>query len=233
MFADDSGSFSVGIRWIYDDDHTDDRHYVAARYPKWKEEILNYKHLDIDQYKEAFNKAQEYIKTAVAKSIKSLDDLLQNPLSTSHLVAIILYCDYSELSTDFTKSFRKTHQFETLDQIKKRHSNYRHWGETLRWTIYCYGQRKNDKNGLLPKLDGPFYCGMDTVMNVSQFNMYFLSPTSTSIQLTVATRFSGDQGMILEMDNSVGDGRFLHGIDVSWISRFKEEDERYCVFFFV
>ena len=226
--------FSIGIRWTYNEFKKHEPHYVAARYPTWKEEILNYKHLDIDQFNQVLNKSQEYIKTAVAKSMKSLDDLIDEPLNKNHLVAIILYCDYSELCTDFRQSFRKMHQFETLDQIKKRNSNYRHWSQCLRQTVYCFGQRKDDKNGMLPKLNGPFYCGMDMVLNISQFNMYFCAPTSTSIQLTVATKFSGDEGMILEMDNSVGDGRFFLGIDVSWISRFREEDERYafsvCIF---
>ena len=53
---------------------------------------------------------------------------------------------------------------------------------------------------------------------------------STSGQLEVALKFSGERGMILEMDNSKGDGRLLQGMNCSWISRYKEEDERYLYY---
>ena len=33
--------------------------------------------------------------------------------------------------------------------------------------------------------------------------------------------------MVLELDNSKGNGQDLRAMDVSWISRFREEDERF------
>ena len=41
--------------------------------------------------------------------------------------------------------------------------------------------------------------------------------------------FSGESGMVLELDNSEGHCQDLRGMDVSWISRYREEDER-CVY---
>lgn len=38
---------------------------------------------------------------------------------------------------------------------------------------------------------------------------------------------SGNQGMILEFNNATVRCRDLRGMDVSWLSRYKEEDERY------
>ena len=43
---------------------------------------------------------------------------------------------------------------------------------------------------------------------------------------------SGEEGMILELDNSNGKCRELRGMDASWISRYREEDER-CVHCFI
>ena len=43
--------------------------------------------------------------------------------------------------------------------------------------------------------------------------------------------FSGQSGMVLELDNSKGNGQDLRGMDVSWISRYREEEERYVCFF--
>ena len=84
--------------------------------------------------------------------------------------------------------------------------------------------------GLLHQLRGPFYCGMNFVMNMSQFNIKINGPTSTSLQLAVAIRFGGDKGFLIEFDNSQGQGRYVKGFDVSWISRFgSQEDERYTI----
>ena len=80
---------------------------------------------------------------------------------------------------------------------------------------------------LSPLDDGPFYCGMSVVLNIPKYGMYIHCPLSTSVQLMVAAKFSGENGMILEMDNSKGNSVNIKGMDCSWISRYKEEDERY------
>ena len=75
-------------------------------------------------------------------------------------------------------------------------------------------------------LSGPFFCGMSWVMTLPQFSIVLHSPTSTSVHIEVAMKFSGQSGMILEFDNAQGLARNVTGFDCSWISRFKEEDER-------
>ena len=73
---------------------------------------------------------------------------------------------------------------------------------------------------------GPFFTGMKHVMNMPSFALALNGPTSTSKQKAVATRFAGDEGMLIVLDNqrwmSVNE-RFW---DCSWLSAFNEEDER-------
>ena len=67
---------------------------------------------------------------------------------------------------------------------------------------------------------------------LSQFQISFLlsSPTSTTIQIAVAIKFSGTKGMIIKLDNPDENAQCeLRGFDCSMISRFKEEDERYTL----
>ena len=191
--------------------------------------MLNYndKHFDIFKYQEVLNKAEEFIKTKIAKSLTKYGWKDGDPISRSHLFSIILYCDYSSLSSAFSASFRKVNTFETLKGIKKRNQKYANWSKILKETVKHYGQSWGCANGSLSRLIGPFYCGMSNLLKMSQFQIYLLSPTSTSVHLSVATNFSGTHGMILEMDNNKGDCRWLRGMDCSWISRFREEDERY------
>ena len=65
------------------------------------------------------------------------------------------------------------------------------------------------------------------VMPMPRFAITLLSPTSTSCHIEVAARFSGNRGIIIEFHNEEGMAAWVMGLDVSWISRFKEEDERY------
>ena len=54
-----------------------------------------------------------------------------------------------------------------------------------------------------------------------------IGPTSTSVHLEVAVNFSGQSGIIIEFDNTKGEAQYVHGMDVSWISRYGgQEDER-------
>ena len=101
-------------------------------------------------------------------------------------------------------------------------------------SIQRYGQCYDRGDGQLGNLIGPFFCGMSVVLKLSQFNMFIHSPFSTSIHLEVAMVFSGEEGMILELQNDqTPNCRKLEGFDVSWVSRYKEEDERYVCSLFI
>ena len=233
----DKGIFSVGIDWKYHDSDHENEYYVKPKYNNLKEEMLHYKYLSYRKYNKIVNKAYQYIQTNIAKSMEKGGEMGSGePIELDALICIIMYCDYTDLSRDFTLSFRKRNVFETLKQINKRNQKYYHWSKILKNTIRHYGQYYEEDdgcNGLLSELCGPLYCGMTLVLNISQFNMWIESPLSTTIHLEVAMKFSGEEGMILEMDNEKGDGQLLKAMDCSWISRYKEEDERYvlCILF--
>eukprot|EP00488_Nonionellina_sp_1-RS-2012_P003470 TRINITY_DN7398_c0_g1_i1.p1 TRINITY_DN7398_c0_g1~~TRINITY_DN7398_c0_g1_i1.p1 ORF type:complete len:130 (+),score=26.87 TRINITY_DN7398_c0_g1_i1:108-497(+) len=76
-------------------------------------------------------------------------------------------------------------------------------------------------------ITGPFYCGMSFRCILPQFNIKLNGPTSTSKHIEVATRFGGDNGVIIELNNN-GDSNsdYLCSFDCSWISNFNAEDER-------
>ena len=74
---------------------------------------------------------------------------------------------------------------------------------------------------------------MSSVMNMGQFRIKLCGPTSTSKQISVAARFGGQKGFLIEFDNSKDWGKHVEGFDVSWLSRYgSQEDERYNYFFF-
>ena len=74
---------------------------------------MNYQHLSFKQVAKVIKKANVYLNTNTAKAMIS-NERPYDPISFDNLICIILYCDYSELSFDFTLSFRTSHQFQTL-----------------------------------------------------------------------------------------------------------------------
>ena len=109
----------------------------------------------------------------------------------------------------------------------------------LRELVECYGQCSfgdtfekyfgdNDYDKPRDALCGPFYSGMSATMNIPQFSMRACSPNSTSMQIEVAIKFGGDRGIVITLNNpKSSQSRFLRAFNCSWISRYKEEDERY------
>eukprot|EP01084_Bolivina_argentea_P147913 258721_1 len=156
----------------------------------------------------------------------------EDPITFSHILAVVLYCDYTNLCTDFSSTFRQCKKYETLESIKNRNSFYYHFSKYLREAVEVYGQcsygdRISGKR--INKLSGPFYSGMSILLNIPAFNIRLCSPTSTSIQIEVAAKFSGPNGIIIMFNNPNSTHGYLRGFNVSWISRYKEEAERLWV----
>ena len=224
--------------------------FVEPKYKNFKEEIFEYKQIDIDQYKqEILPKVNVFHSTDLAKSMVARDrgrsleqyDVFDGDMiSKDSLMSMVLYTDYTELSSVFSSTFRKKNMFEPLSSTKKRHTNFYWMSRFLRRTVAIYGYnnyKEYQKYASYPptttqeKLGGPFFCGMSMLMTMPQFAMRIFSPTSTSCQIAVAIKFAGDKGVIIEFMTSIeSNAQELRGLDLSWISRYKEEDERYEIF---
>ena len=227
-------TFQVGIDWQYHRPKASNwNRIVRPYYSDFKTEIMEYRYINniMEEYQSRIHKkAVEYHATNLVKSIK---DEIGYIIPFSYLICIILYTDYSELSTDFSSTFRAKHKYEPLGSIRKRNERYYWLSKGLTEMISDYGQSYDREVGLLSKLCGPFYTGMSFVMNVNDFKMKLAGPTSSSVHKEVAIRFGGQNGMLLEFDNSYGSGRKVHGFDFSWISRYGlQEDERYNYFIY-
>ena len=211
--------------------------YTNTKYSTFKQEISNYNCLNIDQYHdEILPKATSYLNTNYVKLTKAkggnicgipqhYDIPSDSSITLSHIISVILYCDYTQLSSNFSNTFRKKGPWDTLENIKHRNREYFWMSKLLRETVEIFGECSSDG------LNGPFYSGLSAVINIPNFFIRLYSPTSTSVQIQVATKFSGDNGMIMKLNNPQGSVQcmFLRGFNCSFISRFKEEDERYDI----
>ena len=103
-----AGSFSVGFSFHYDDMF---RPYSVCN--NFKEEILNYADFDISTFKnEVMIKVDKYHETNMAKSMVSryYTDPPNTIINKQHMIAVVLYTDYTKLSSKFSASFRRLKQ---------------------------------------------------------------------------------------------------------------------------
>ena len=241
-------TFSCGFCWFYWDYYKDkeavksfyklvDEHldhkpkdlYVKQKFQSYKQEILS--HLSKRQYLICYTKAKKYFPSAKVKALKAAEnDLIYHfgiaggtPISLDHIMSIILYCDMDRYSSRFSETFRKLTPHDTLNEVKARNAAFWWQSKLFKETIIYYGLigdnlGKNEANA--------FYTGVTCLLPIPQFNIHLYAPTSTSVQLSVATKFASDDGMIISFTNQRGPATLLAFFDCSWISRYPDEDER-------
>eukprot|EP01084_Bolivina_argentea_P030671 56793_1 len=87
--------------------------HVEQKFTSFKEEISHYKHFNRMQYKDLVVKINEYLRTETTKKMKAgqgnikLEYAVEKDaiLSFYHLLCVLLYTDYTELSSDFSSTF--------------------------------------------------------------------------------------------------------------------------------
>eukprot|EP01084_Bolivina_argentea_P086410 156186_1 len=216
--------------------------YVEKKYPTLKDEILRNKicRLNVAEFMISATKANKYMSLQATRALKAADRdnelhygiTAERPILLDHVLAIILYTDWSDLCNAFSSTFRKKTAFEPMGAAKDRNAEYANWSRYLREAIQYYGQNRlgvydDEKEDYVEQLNGPFFCGMSFVMPVAAFNIRLCGPTSTSANIEVAHKFSKSNGIILEFNN-VGDhySDRLRIFNVSWISLYSGEAER-------
>eukprot|EP01084_Bolivina_argentea_P065597 119551_1 len=92
-------------------------------------------------------KANNYIDVHLVKQVRSPcpDHLHFNirpgtRLKISNLLSVFLYTDFSDLSKEFSRTFRKLQSYELLLSVKIRNAEFAHWARILRETVEYYGQ---------------------------------------------------------------------------------------------
>eukprot|EP01083_Nonionella_stella_P281065 956330_1 len=84
-------------------------------------------------------KAEEVILTHEASVLKADEDQFLHydiahgsPILLDHLISVILYCDYTDLCTAFSASFRRLQPYERIEVTIKRNAEYANWSRLLR-----------------------------------------------------------------------------------------------------
>ena len=108
----------------YWDDKSD--YYVAPIYDTLKEEVLYSGLINIKQYKVTLKKAMDWVQTKYNRQRKArkfgreeskYDIIDKEPMDLTHLFAIILYTDFTDLSAAGSASCRYKNIFEPLQSL--------------------------------------------------------------------------------------------------------------------
>ena len=141
-------------------------------------------------------------------------------IQIKHLMSIILYTDYTEISYNFSKSFRHIYKNESVESIKKRNSKYFFWSKCLRELVEVYGSDTYPENTNITE----FYHGTSYLL-FPQMIAKFKGPTSTSSQMEVAAIFSSEKnGIILSLENRPS-GVGVEFFNCNFLSAYSNEDE--------
>ena len=149
-------------------------------------------------------------------------------LQPRHMQALVLYCDFTKLCKLLSKSLRKSKPTDGLKEIKNQNSMFFHFSKALREMVTYFGSDGRGKmNGAAAR--GPFFTGVNIVLNLSQFSIGLNVPTSTSITRAIALNFAGERGMLIVVGNQKGNSRQQPLFRANWVSAYPEEAE--CLWF--
>ena len=225
-------SFSTGFSFDYWNES--DQLFVRPKYRTLKEEVIESGYLGEKKWKnKVVLRAERYLWSRRGRKMRSkgrgfgvgCNTKEGTPVTLLHLCAIILYCNFSDLCTRFSETFRVADNdvFESVQSVMNRHSVFAIFGKLLVELVQDFGD--NGKGGE----SGPFWCGINCVLNIGSFAICLKGPCSTSTAREIAINFADERGMILKLDNDSLSAQYQCCFSTPWISCFPEEAERLWV----
>ena len=142
--------------------------------------------------------------------------LTKDTVQRRHLHALKFYTDFTDFATEITRSFRKSHPFESIKSINARNSKFYHVSKALRELIAYFGSNKKSH----------WFTGMNRKLYLTEFAISFQGPTSSTKTQEVAVNFAGEHGVILKFNNhNMPSAKRDRYFDANTFSCYIEEDE--------
>eukprot|EP01084_Bolivina_argentea_P121281 214926_1 len=178
--------------------------YISPKYDNIRDELtLNEVcHIGKEQVNVLVVKAKLLTDSNYAKSISCTRETAVecyemktgDPLSLNHVMVIMVYCNFDELSRKFSETYRLTSDHSTILEMKSKHRNFYWMGRYLREIVECFGVQGYNDKGWSWRL----YHGVNTSLMFPCLDAHIKGPLSTSISYAVAVQFCDNAGMIVE-----------------------------------
>eukprot|EP01084_Bolivina_argentea_P123903 219562_1 len=224
--------------------------FVIPKYGNLKKELVNNAICAISytEWNTLVESASIHLRSHFARTIKCAGPNrktiynIENgkPIGFPHIAAMMVYCNYDQLQSAFSATYRRISRNEYYKQIIQRHSKYAHLGRLLREFVECFGSTRSRCEG--SHLFGKkLYHGITIKSQFATIKPVMKGPTSTTMDYTVAVNFSGGDGTILQLrlHNIVSTSGWSYGsdsggsrmafVDCSWLSDYPNEQERFFI----
>eukprot|EP01084_Bolivina_argentea_P116496 206972_1 len=134
-----------------EDDHNGQKPYelyISKTYENIKQEVLQNQlyPIKITNFDIFFSKAIKLFQTSNTKQIKAAsepflhyDIPVNTPITMSHLLSLVLWCDTDKLSSVFASTFRKSSATESFSSLKNRNREFANWSRLLRESVELFG----------------------------------------------------------------------------------------------
>eukprot|EP01084_Bolivina_argentea_P213257 362243_1 len=188
--------------------------YISKKFYNLKAELTNNPLCNIpaSYYIELITAASTHIKSDLVKSMicprkgsAACYDMQPDQLiDLNHLIAIMVYCNCTQLQRAFSETYRHKDKYESDSDMKDRHRNYYYLGRYLRECVECFGMKwKNlsDKNITV-------YHGVNKIFTFPSLFAYINGPLSTTTDFSVAGSFSEYKGMIVTVNIKTSEWRY-------------------------
>ena len=210
--------------------------YNVAKHSNLKDECINNEihSISFDRFMKMLAKAVLLRQSKKGRSLKATNQGVDNdkleipsnlPLSVSHIIVLLLYCNETELQYKYKKyGTRKTSKKQTFEEFKELNSEIGIWYRLLNEVIEFFGERCSAKH--------VFFTGLNARLSFASFAPIFKAPFSTTTSVYVANRFCDGAGIILMLTPAPGSADEY--FDVEWLSDYWHEKERlffaaYCL----
>ena len=118
-------------------------------------------------------------------------------------------------------------RYEPLKITKRRNQQYYYMSKRLKELVQVFGRRNSPFGGYSSyNFHGPYYSGISFLASFPAYKIRLCSPTSTTDQIEIATKFAGGVGVVVTFMNDLHDNRlWMRRYESSYISAFPEESE--------
>eukprot|EP01084_Bolivina_argentea_P012499 23403_1 len=239
--------YSFGVSYKYWDSFRKKATFCTAKYSNLKHEMMNNKVFTVSehQWNDTLEKALQIKMSDKGQSLKAIyrggvnkkyDIPYKMPISLSHIMVLLFYCNFDSLQRKFKQECRPIHRNETRESLNKRNSEIGHWFSFLKEVCWFYGQAMKE--------DDVFYHGINRTLLFNQLHARFRFPLSTTSSLTVASIFANQKIYDENNDDENNDDDYIDNdtstgiimelgycelcfyIDVESMSDFPNEKER-------
>jgi len=201
--------------------------YIHQKFANLQDEILNNDicRLSANDFKELIAEAKMKLEMDESrqKSAEGLFETVYNieagsPLTLNHVLAVMLYCNFTKLCYEFSRTYRKLNRQETDDGLKDRHSNFYHFGKLLREFVEVFGDELAESQYDI------FYHGINTEMLFRDCYAHICGPMSTTTARSVAMgTFAKANGIVVHFERDL---ELAFHLNTQSYSAFPDEQEK-------